>query len=132
LPYNSSFHVSVPRVYYTLFRSAYFFNFDLGVPDDIGRVQGILAVKKVKNHCCKGSSNGKQLGAELRGLAEITLCCMPHVSLPVANPVRTVAFRLHIRAICNYNRLPLRNDHPKTAAVCKPCLLGRGVSKRRR
>jgi len=23
----------------------------LGVPDDIGRVQGISAVKKVKNHC---------------------------------------------------------------------------------
>jgi len=23
----------------------------LGVPDDIGRVQGIPAVKKVKNHC---------------------------------------------------------------------------------
>jgi len=38
--------------YYTLFRSAYFFNFDLGVPDDIGSVQGIPAVKKVKNHCC--------------------------------------------------------------------------------
>jgi len=39
-------------VYYTLFWSTYFFNFDLGVPDDIGRVQGIPAVKKVKNHCC--------------------------------------------------------------------------------
>jgi len=44
-----SFHASVPRI----FRSAYFFNFDLGVPDDIGRVQGIPAVKKVKNHCSK-------------------------------------------------------------------------------
>jgi len=38
------------RFLLTLFRSAYFFNFDLGVPDDIGRVQGIPAVKKVKNH----------------------------------------------------------------------------------
>jgi len=35
------------------FRSAYFFNFDMGVPDDIGRVQGIPAVKKVKKHCFK-------------------------------------------------------------------------------
>jgi len=34
----------------TLFRSTYFFNFDLEVPDDIDRVQGIPAVKKVKNH----------------------------------------------------------------------------------
>jgi len=38
------------RFLLTLFRSAYFFNFDLGVPDDIGRVQEIPAVKKVKNH----------------------------------------------------------------------------------
>jgi len=49
-----SFHASVLRVYYTLFRSAYLFNFDLGVPDDIGRIQGIPAVKKVKNHCSSG------------------------------------------------------------------------------
>jgi len=39
------------RFLLALFRSAHFFNFDLGVPDDIGRVQGIPAVKKVKNHC---------------------------------------------------------------------------------
>jgi len=52
-----SFHASVARVYYTLFRSAYFCNFDLGVPDDIGRVQGIPAVKKVKNHWYTTFSN---------------------------------------------------------------------------
>jgi len=44
-----------PHLLYTLFRSAYFFNFDLGVPDDIGRVKGIPAVKKVKNHCSRSS-----------------------------------------------------------------------------
>jgi len=47
-------------VYYTLFRSAYFFNFDLVVPDDIGRVQGIPAVKKVKNHWIKLCPRGAQ------------------------------------------------------------------------
>jgi len=44
------------RFLLTLFRSAYFFSFDLGVPDDIGRVQGIPAVKKVKNHCYSQST----------------------------------------------------------------------------
>jgi len=36
------------RFLLTLFRSAYFFNFDLGVPDDIGRSQGIPAVKRLR------------------------------------------------------------------------------------